>query len=92
MRRTIRLETFKNLTEADKVDVVRDVVREALRSPNGEIKVIDAEIRAFERRYEMTSDRMQALVTEGQYAETDDIANWLMDLELKRRIVARARP
>jgi len=94
MRRLVfTFDNFTGLPEAEKAAAVREFARDALRAPNGEVKLVDAKIRQFECRYEMTSERMEALVAQGKYNETADIASWLIALDLKRRLVARqARP
>jgi hypothetical protein len=39
-------------------------------------------IREFERRYEMSSDKMEKMVQSGKMKETHEICQWLMELRI----------
>jgi hypothetical protein len=54
------------------------------------MKEIDDEIRAFERRYEITSKQMLAELNEGTRKETADIASWLIALHIRNRVDSTA--
>lgn len=87
MRRTvIKFSEFKALTAPDRAAAVRELARDAMRVPNGEMKLVDARIRSFEQRYEITSARMETLLAEGKLQETADVASWLIALDVQRRL------
>jgi len=86
MKRSIPLSEFHGASDARRDELLSELVRDARTPPNGEAKEIDAEIRVFEQRYEMTSAQMVERLTGGQQRETFDICNWLMLLEVRDRL------
>lgn len=64
------------------------LVAGARASANGEIEKLNAEIREYERRYEISSERMMQELEEGGLKETAEIASWLMRLKIRERIGA----
>ena len=53
--------------------------------PNGGLSSIEAEIRAFETRYEMTSAEMRERFRAGMLNDTADIARWLLLVSARDR-------
>jgi hypothetical protein len=62
-----------------------DLVHKAKGKPNGQLKSLDAEIRGFEIRYEMSSDEMRAAFGRGEVRDTADVAKWLILLRARDR-------
>jgi hypothetical protein len=51
--------------------------------------VLNARIKQFEMRYEMSSDTMRTKVSAGEMKETAEIASWLFWLKVRERHVTR---
>ncbi|MBI3071424.1 MAG: hypothetical protein HYY84_04770 [Deltaproteobacteria bacterium] len=62
------------------------LVSRATATPNGQLAELDARIREFEARYEMTSAKMRAAFKKGAIADTSDIAKWLLLLDIRDRV------
>ena len=88
MHKTIRLSEFRRMNEAEKNAALRELAIGSHSGANGELTLIDARIRAFELRYELTSDQMRSRVAEGLLHETSEIASWLIALEIQGRLRA----
>jgi hypothetical protein len=61
------------------------LVQRAKGKPNGQLKSLDAEIRGFEIRYEMSSDEMRAAFSRGEIRDTAEISRWLILLRARDR-------
>lgn len=86
MRRSIRFADYRTLNAAEKSDALRELSRCAMDKPNGELVLVRAEIRAFEQRYSLTSERMERMLSAGTLNENEDTASWLIALDLERRL------
>ena len=82
MFRRIRLSDFARLSEGERAAAVAEIAAAARARPNGELALVEARVRAFERRYEMPSAVMREQLGAGTLLETEDVVSWLMDLEL----------
>jgi hypothetical protein len=89
MVKTLRLTELSKLSPTERDAAVRDLARSALAQQNGETEAVGAQIRAFERRYEMTSAAMEAKLASGALQETAEIASWLIALDAQRRMRGR---
>lgn len=89
MVKTLRLADLSNLSPTERDAAVRDLARSAMAQPNGEMEAVGVQIRAFERRYEMTSAAMESKLAAGALQETLDIASWLIALDAQRRMRGR---
>ncbi len=89
MRRSVRLSEYARMTAGEKQAATAELARAAHGPPNGEVSAVEAEIREHERRYEMTSEQMEAHVSDGRMPETEDVARWLIAVEV-RRLLTRA--
>jgi hypothetical protein len=85
---SIRLSEFRHLSEAEKVAALRDLAVSSQGGPTGGLALLEARIRAFEARYELTSEQMRSRVAEGVLPETAEIASWLIALEIQGRLGA----
>ncbi len=52
------------------------------------VRSLRAKIRAFERRYELSSEEMRLAVRKGSYKETHEIAKWLQDHQILGTLTA----
>jgi hypothetical protein len=82
----LRLSDLFKLPKAERARVIDEMGALATGKPNGQIKVLDAEIAEFEIRYEMSSEDMRAAFARGQVRDTADIANWLILLRARDRV------
>lgn len=83
----IKLSEFASMPEQEKkirVDALFQAAvnptPEQLREQKNEI---DSEIRFFESRYQISSDKMKKLLINGEIKETADICSWLMLLKIR---------
>lgn len=58
--------------------VLAELVHAAKSSRNGQRAILDARIKEFEMKHEMSSATMRRRLREGTLKETADIARWLM--------------
>ena len=70
---SLRLSDLTAMQPAQRAEALRQLTS----TPNG--IAVDAEIRALEQKYEMTSETMRARVREG--LDTADTARWLVLLD-----------
>ncbi len=89
MVKTLRLADLANLSPTERAAAVRDLARSALAPSNGELEAVGSQIRALERRYEMTSAAMESKLAAGALQETAEIASWLIALDAQRRMRGR---
>lgn len=94
MRQTVRMAELVAMEPEVRERRMAELVRVMRSEPNGEIADVDAQIRDFERRYELRSELMKAELAAGTRRETGEICRWLMLLKLRDRLAslaARAR-
>jgi hypothetical protein len=87
----LAFSSLKAMSPKRREERLAQVVANAQRAPNGEIRAIVARLDEYEREFGLTSDEMRARVASGELAESDDICSWLMLLDLQARVVARSR-
>jgi hypothetical protein len=85
----VRLSDLANMPKADSDRVLEELVRAAKSQRNGQSAMLDARIRAFEIRNEMSSDTMRKRLRDGALQETAEIARWLMALAARENRGAR---
>ena len=74
----VKLADLANMPASDSDRVLNDLVKSAKAKRNGQRAVLDARIREFEIRYEITSEVLHERLGNGSMPETADIARWLM--------------
>ncbi len=80
---TVRTADLASMREGERSLVLEELCAAAQRPQNGQAAVMDARIREFEQRYEMSSrDLLERLVT-GAVKETAEISRWLFWLEAR---------
>lgn len=67
------------------------LVKSAKAAPNGQMNALDAEIRDYEIRYAMTSEKMLSEFKAGVVKDTADIAKWLILVQVRERVRGRQR-
>lgn len=85
MPHTFRLDDLQGLSSWERERLIAQFSEEVLAPVNGQVEVIDARIRAFEERYEISSAALIERLRENSQAETADIAEWLFWLDLRAR-------
>lgn len=85
MTRAVRLADLENMPPAERNKVLGGLVTGAHSLANGRIEALEAEIREYERRYEMSSESMMQQLAEGKLKETAEIASWLIRLRIRER-------
>jgi hypothetical protein len=74
---SVRLSDLGNMTEKGREQELSQVMERAQAPRNGQAAVLAAKIKAFEVRYEMTSDQMIEELMAGRRQETAEISRWL---------------
>lgn len=87
MRYVVPLAMLTDMDQPRKNGALDDLVRRARSGdPNGSITAIDAQIRAFETRYEITVEEMLARFQNGKQDDTADISRWMMLISVRKRV------
>ena len=81
----MRLTSMSKLSAEERATAVAELGRRAAAPRNGQAKDIEARIRAFEVRYEMTSKEMRRRFASGELRDTADTSRWLMLLRARER-------
>jgi hypothetical protein len=82
MKHHIKLSELSSLTGKDQKRAMTELVN-AARMKNGGIALLDARLRKFELRYEMSSEELKKKCAEGKVKETAEIAKWLFLLDTR---------
>ena len=88
MSRRVSLSRLKSASPSRRNELLSGLVSGAREPINGYADQLDDQIAAYERRYELTSAEMVEQVENGALKETDDIASWLMLLNVRNRVRA----
>lgn len=79
----VRLSTLAHMPKPEADKALGDLVASATRRRNGQAAELDARIRQFELRYELSSDELRQKLSVGDMKETDEIASWLFYLKAR---------
>jgi hypothetical protein len=83
----MKLTELAAMDAEKRANALDDLVARAVSGPpNGGRTSLDARIRTFEARYEITSTDMQARFARGEMRDTSDVAEWLMLLQARSRV------
>lgn len=88
VKHTISFEELRNASAEQRERMLTELGNAADGPANGEVERIDSEIREYERRYEVSSERMLEELAAGTRKETAEIASWLMRLRIRERLGA----
>lgn len=85
--RSIRLADLAGLSTVERDRRLSEVVADTRRPPAADdVAALDERIAAFEAQHSMSSEVMQRLLSVGEIRETYAVCQWLMALELRRRM------
>ena len=88
MSRRVSLSRLKSASPNRRDQLLSGLVSGAREPVNGYADRLDARIAEYESRYELTSAEMLEQIENGTLKETDDIASWLMLLNVRNRVKA----
>ena len=91
MSTALRLSELYNLSPVAKADRLAALVQQRNRPVNGELAELTSRVAEYETRYEMSSEIMREQVGQNTLRETAEIGHWLILLELRDRLAAKAR-
>ena len=86
MAYSVRVSELGKMSEAERAEAASKLIPGAGASSNGRVEKLDAEIREYELRYEMSSKRLQEELHKGTWQETADIVRWLWLIDLRQRV------
>ena len=82
---SIRLADLGGMTTEERDQLLGQLVSEASGPANGQLALVAARVKVFERRYEMSSAELLERLRTGLQKETADVAQWLFWLQVQRR-------
>lgn len=74
----MKLNEYARLTPEKQADFRKEWVAVSKKPPNGQLSAVEAKLRAFEHRYEMSTTEMRAKFKAGELMDTADISQWLI--------------
>lgn len=85
MSNRLRLADLRAMSPAESHEVLASLARAAQAPGAGEAasRSVEARIRGYEFRYEMSSSEMKEGLKSGRLAETADLSNWLFLLNAR---------
>jgi len=82
---SVRLADLDGMTTQERDQLLGQLVNEATGPANGQLALVASRVRAFEQRYEMSSEQLLDHLRRGEQTETAEIAEWLFWLQVQRR-------
>ncbi len=76
-QRSIKLNALAALSEGEREQILAKLIHGARLPRNGQASALDARIRDYEIRFEMTSEELHQELRAGRLRETAEIAHWL---------------
>ncbi len=76
----VKLAELANMSTNESDRVLANLVSSAKSPRNGQKAILEARIRGYELRYEMSSAKMREGLLTGSLRETADVAKWLLTL------------
>ena len=77
MEQTVRISDLQAMKPGEQEQLLRSVVEQAMAPANGPLTGAHARIRAYEERYEMSTETLLEKLSREEIKETTEIANWL---------------
>lgn len=90
MKRTVSIKDLKMMAPEDRERLMKELVLATQNAPNGELRQLEDEVEAFEKKFGFDSETMQAQLASGTLRETWEICQWLMTLRLRDDLAALA--
>jgi hypothetical protein len=84
----VRLSELERLQPGEKEAKLRALVVATGQPPNGELRELDSRIHEYEQRAGLNSAALRDKLASGEVAETAEVCDWLMLLEIRERIAA----
>ncbi len=85
---SIKASDLAAMSESERAIVLDELCAAANRPLNGQAAVMDARIREYEQRYEMSSRELLERLAAGVVHETADISRWLFWLDTRAHKVS----
>lgn len=82
MKRVTR-EELRHLSVDERVERLSNALSAVYEPINGELVEVARKIDAYERRFGFSSAEMRAKLDAGELAETSEVCDWLMLLDLR---------
>ena len=83
MTYSVRTTDLQKMDAGEREHMLSELVRHATAPRNGQASILNAKIRAFEERYEMSSEELVEALRSARLRETADISRWLFWLEAR---------
>lgn len=80
----MKLHDYARLAPKQQADFRKEWVAASKKPPNGQISVVEAKLRAFEARYEMSTETMRIKFRLGELKDTAEISQWLILSKVSR--------
>ena len=84
MRTSIKMSEYGEMTPEGQLEAIRDLMATASQR-NGNGSLLAERIKAFEKKYKMTSQEMRTALAENRIKDTVEITEWLIDLQATKR-------
>lgn len=81
----LRTADLQMMTPEERNTVLSRIAADAVAPTNGQLAVLNARIRTYETRYEMSSSQLLERLAANEIRETADIASWLFLLGVRAR-------
>lgn len=95
LARGINLNEYSAMDESEKQKALDSFMGSVIAPTNEDLKHqledLCSQIRAFEDRYRMSSDRMKHALLTGEIESTAEFCSWLMILKTKERVESAYR-
>ena len=79
----MKLSTLDAMNDEDRARALSSLVGKATAPRNGQARMLDGKIHAFEVRYAMTSEEMRSRFSRNEMQDTPDVAEWLLLLSAR---------
>lgn len=80
----MKLHDYPRLTPAMQAEFRKEWVAVSKKPPNGQLTAIEAKLRVFEHRYEMSTSEMRSRFKAGELKDTAEISQWLILSKVSR--------
>ena len=86
MTHRIKLSELAHLPNDDVEKILSELIDATKSRQNGGLQLLNARVKEYELRYEMTSEKFLQAISEGTVKETADFAKWLFLIETREAI------
>lgn len=86
MSRSVSFAELREASAEERERLLGDIIEGARGPANGKVGELDAQIAEYERFYEMPTSEMLEKVHSGEMVETEDIAYWMMKVNVRKRL------